>query len=929
VANLVCQVWLKVIVPTACELGAVIVTGACRAGGVLLDLGCDALGLLTFRIVASRDEPWAMSVPKISADSMSVAHVASALEFRDSGQRYFFKIEDNIVHYRMLDQEWQPLAPDGKDPQAVSYKFRRRGRITLAPKFDMVAANSGRVLAKQVGRARFYVTTVESMFLWKQKEEVASMYFKLDPEQGKASADDQDRLDHLAVEECDHPAAVRFPLFRYAMQIELNDTMVVNLDNHRKMWHRIDGRPPQDGGDPPKATGFPPTQWVVKYQQNIPFAPAIKKYGYRIRKVLDIGVGHEHWHEQRSSVYGGELDSLDGRGLPPCLEGRNAYRLFNGPVEDQGGFIDGTVNYYVLAQLAKGDFSADEKSPEWAYGILWLDEQAVLSERWRLLDPDDCKFGSFKDVVPSAIVQYLEKEFYFPNFKFDRKNFWCPMRAGHVNPNSRMAVSRAVICVSGRDPDTKQWELYTINFSFGTSDRTWRWRSLPSRTSSRVRSAPVSLGLREDMTLFLEDTEEPARYWYQRYLPASSRPVPLRGLELPPGVKVQPDRGLPGSKPKDPFVHTWQWLPRDVFEFIHERTTHFGCYETRVDWRWQYYRVTILDEEGEAELAKTPESTQWRERSKQLHINQDSINWERLNKILKGEEDAEVSADLVARVIALISAIPGGIAGAFSNAVAKMLFGVVSSVRDVGPIRTVLCQIYDEMRGSPLIIKQHTKSLFHDTFVLALRKREPFGWIMVQWDKRDDDLLPFRDMRDKKDKKDKKETVKGGTPFEIELESETGGVETRIGLRVESYHKVRDMPQVEKTVVTVAREGPAGAPVLRVELLPCKTGTDLDENVWRVKLGCATRDKNGILTDFVTLFNEVRRRAPRQSPDPHGWHTYEWDLVARSPAALSQLSECCSESGRQQFGTSLWFEDIVGHVATPDAVEYRTSHHLG
>jgi hypothetical protein len=29
--------------------------------------------------------------------------------------------------------------------------------------------------------------------------------------------------------------------------------------------------------------------------------------------------------------------------------------------------------------------------------------------------------------------------------------------------------------------------------------------------------------------------------------------------------------------------------------------------------------------------------------------------------------------------------------------------------------------------------------------------------------------LPFRDMRDKKDKTEKKETVKGGTPFEIEV----------------------------------------------------------------------------------------------------------------------------------------------------------------
>jgi hypothetical protein len=647
VTNLVCQSWFTVIVPTTCGFGAAIVTGACRVGGFVLDLGCDALGLLTARIVASRDEPLADSAPKTAADCMSVAHVTSALEFRDSGKRYFFKIDKDVVFYRELGGDWEPLAPDGEAPQVVSYKFRRKGQIQEAPKFDMVAANSGRVIAKQVGRARFFVAIWEPMFRREPNIAVPSMYFKLDPEQGRSSADDQDRLDHLDVEDNNHPAAVRFQLFRYAMQLELNDTMVVHFDRHLKVWHQVDGRPPKDGGEPPNAPqdilnsitqdpGFPPTRWVVKYQPNIPLAPAIRKYGYRIRKVLDIGVGHEHWHEQRSSIYGGEMDSLDGPGLPPCLIGRNAYRLFNGPVEDQGGFIDGTVNYYVLAQLAKGEFSADKRSPGDAYGILWLDEQAVLSERWRLLDPDDCKFGSFKDVVPSAAVQYLEKDFDHENFRFDRSRFWCPMRAGHVNPDSRMAVSRAVICVSGRDPDTGEWEIYSINFGFGTSDRTWRWRRLPSRIRDRVRSAPGSLGLREDMTLFFRDAEQPARYWYQRYLPASGSPVPSgKGFELPGDVEVRPDRRLPGSKPDDPITHRWQWLPEDVFQFVHERTTHFGCYEKRVDWRWQYYRVTVLD--GETALATMLESTQWREKSEQLHIDKDSINWTRLNRILKGE----------------------------------------------------------------------------------------------------------------------------------------------------------------------------------------------------------------------------------------------------------------------------------------------------
>jgi hypothetical protein len=271
-----------------------------------------------------------------------------------------------------------------------------------------------------------------------------------------------------------------------------------------------------------------------------------------------------------------------------------------------------------------------------------------------------------------------------------------------------------------------------------------------------------------------------------------------------------------------------------------------------------------------------------------------------------------VSADLVARVIALISTIPGGIAGAFSNSVSEMLFGAVSNAREVGPIRTVLCQIYDEMRGSPLIVRRHRKSLFHDTFVLGLRHREPFGWIMVQWDKRDDDLLPFRDMK-----------VDEGTPFEVQLESVTDGAQALVRMRVESYHTVPDMPQVERAVVNFTLEGPEGVPSLRVELMPCKNGEAFDENVWRLKLGCATRDDQGVLIGLVTLFDEIKHSAARSGSDANGWRAYEWDLRTDS-GAVRQLLECCSESGRQRLGTSLWIEDIVGHVATPDEVVFHT-----
>ena len=129
----------------------------------------------------------------------------------------------------------------------------------------MIAANGGRVFVKEVEYARFYVTLLEPMFRRKNNVPVPSMYFKLDPAQGHPHADNADRVVHLDVADSMHPAAVRFPLFRIAMQLDLNDSMIVNLDAHPKVWHQVDGRPPKDGGDPPDDERFPRPDDVVVY----------------------------------------------------------------------------------------------------------------------------------------------------------------------------------------------------------------------------------------------------------------------------------------------------------------------------------------------------------------------------------------------------------------------------------------------------------------------------------------------------------------------------------------------------------------------------------------------------------------------------------------------------------------------------------------
>jgi hypothetical protein len=198
--------------------------------------------------------------------------------------------------------------------------------------------------------------------------------------------------------------------------------------------------------DPPSGEGIPPVYDVVVFENTIlgnfdlPFLRTLNpkqiartaRKGYVIYRVLDIGVGHEHWHEHDCDVYGGEMDSLDGPGLPPVLIERSVYQFFNGPVDDQGGFIDGTVNYYLLCPVSGKQRDQRERPATQRVRYPWLDEQAVLSERWRLLHPDDNAFGSFRDTVPSSVVQYLFKTPCYHSFRFNQNLFWCPFRDGHI-----------------------------------------------------------------------------------------------------------------------------------------------------------------------------------------------------------------------------------------------------------------------------------------------------------------------------------------------------------------------------------------------------------------------------------------------------------------------------------------------------------------
>jgi hypothetical protein len=133
---------------------------------------------------------------------------------------------------------------------------------------------------------------------------------------------------------------------------------------------------------------------------------------------------------------------------------------------------------------------------------------------------------------------------------------------------------------------------------------------------------------------------------------------------------------------------------------------------------------------------------------------------------------------------------------------------------------------------------------------------------------------------------------------------------------------VLDPPAVDEARVLLLLQD-ENARRIRVELRRSNIQAQLDENIWRIKLGALRRDDSGRPTGAERLLDEIRVHAPVQDEPQPGWRGYEWDVANWPPERLERLRACCSEAGRLHLGTSLWFENVVGHVAPPEIVGYR------
>jgi hypothetical protein len=687
VAEVICTA-TRTVTSAVCSLVQTGLDGVCAVWTVVKSAGCSLVtpvARFACQIAGSKPGPIIRSatreVPSVPRAAASARSFVLGSDLATADLRAPYDEEGLHISYRLVDgqAEWAlggggfaPLTPHparlppfaGSPPAgslSATYDRRRLGEWSAPPRLDMIAAGGDRAIAKREGTDELFILVVADPYVHLdddgKRQLLPQSYFKLDPELGQATARIPDLLAHVRIPRDGehHPATERFPLFRKMFEIgtltirlpaaikaafgladidvrlfsglsELGLVQEMDAQFPPRVWQKVDLRPPRRANEPPP--GYP-TYEHIAYASDDAFEREHVRHSVSFRRVLDLGVGLSHLHEQHDNRFGGELDNLSDKlwnalgviDLP--ISDERAYMFANGPIRDYGGWVDGTCIYYLLVQLRPVD-GEDPASLKDAFAILWADEQTAFTERWRVLALDDNAFNSpFKPMVGVLPMAGAAARFY-PEAPFEVSRFWSPFAAGHVLESSRMAVTRQIVLVSGRDPATGAAELYSIHFSWPTMDRTWRWRAFPEGAD------PSSLQIREDSTIVLRGSRAVGREtvrgrFAQRYLPAD-------GQEQP-SVAARAAEPAGTGKPATGYGHPWRFLAEEPFEAMHRQLSHLGVLEP-VHSRVQCYRVALP--EGSERSREAIEAAVWEDAGHRLAIEHDRLDWAAAAAILDG-----------------------------------------------------------------------------------------------------------------------------------------------------------------------------------------------------------------------------------------------------------------------------------------------------
>jgi hypothetical protein len=623
-------------------------------------------------------------------------------------------------------------------------------------------------------------------------------------------------------------------------------------------------------------------------------------------KILDIGMGTIHWSEHWQSEYGCEIQSLLGK--RPIVQGvqysLTQYQFLNGPVIDGDGWQDGTTNFYMLVRLQAPDTcKTDQKNdagkeailypvrpdrikdcdpptpkPQ-KYAILYHDEQTYFTQRWRLIHPTKDVEG---DLI--SLARHLADNPAW--FNFDLEKYWCPLEADCVDDRSRMLVSRQIIALTGLHPDKNDPVIFTITFAYGICDHSWRWRKLPMVASldyldsgemKELDKLPGknaetlfvnSLGLRDDGLLHLRGwCIDPisgklleAR-WFQRYLPADCRHTPA-AHELQ--KSVMPDR---------PYEHGWDVISESAYRRA-EAYFVFGAYEPVVNSRVQYYTVDILSDKYSNTLS--PQEIE-------------AITW--INAL--NNDDKEIER--------------------FDNGVLK--HHTINLNWNVRPDsnRIPVSELAIDRRT------RHSLSMYERVARFRLLNRGSRGWIAIFADKRDDDLKEASHL-----------------PQLVRLSPDVPGraqddPAEYMNILFKSNRRVTRGPVVEKVVIKQYASDRGGLPTgLEVNFWTSLTADEVAESLWRFSVAAIDDEGNRIFLVRTNIAGTFIRLGQPSQALPAGFKLndvlqseYQYQAVFHD-LPEQDIQRFCSKSGRFHYGTSAWFEDIVGHMGTPQILEFDT-----
>jgi len=705
----------------------------------------------------------------------------------------------------------------------------------------------------------------------------------------------------------------------------------------RSRQRRFDGDaslpPPQSPNAPPHDL---PAYEHVLYIKNegADAGRAEPRFSIAYDKILDLGVGYSHWHEHWQVCYGGEMHNLLGTNPIAAKEHYNSiqYRLLNGPVQDGDGYNDGTTNFYILVRLGVSDedireLGADRlripKALRQRYAILWIDEQTYFTQRWRLLHPTRDFEGDL-----FALGRTLRESPHW--FRFDLAKFWCPFEHECITDNSRMAVTRQIVAVTGFDPAMQQHEIYTICFSYGVSDHTWRWRPLPNGVRVHLLpdhsgDSPIgfhgtnenaiyvnTLGLREDATLHLRGHRASLAQvplvecrWFQKYLPCDCRHSP------------RPHQLSPGLKPASGYSHAWDFISEAAYQRA-DRFFIFGVYEQFVDARCQYYEIEVLDNPdwlADHQIEQMVWMNATSDDMAPLRTDTYNYSWE------LGRRPSEY--------------VPS-----------KLL--------------------YDDR------LRSRSMSMYEEVTRFRLCRRTPKGWIAVYYDKRDDELQSAAHLPHEVILVEDDAPVNDPFPTEAEeraVEIATSALSARgasgparrakgdegsdgpssgatrvhtpagphltrpksssLRLLVKARRSVNRPPVVRKVLVTRVQQGGATR-ALRISFWTPLSVDDVYESVWAVRLGSLPVEGGVDILVDIDCATGFRRAGIPTSPLPLDYvnevltpeYAYEFEWSGLTPADQEKVDRYCTASGRIQYATSVWFEDVVGHKGTAEQIAF-------